>query len=509
MLMMGHFFSFLSRYLFSSNRKLSFTFIVVALLCIPFADLVIYQVEPWQELSRMGQGIIQPSFPELSILADSLMITVAFALVAVSGAACLGLLLALVFHFRIVRILSASIRAVHELFWGLIFMQVYGLSATTGVLAILIPFTGIFAKMFAEIIEQQSAVPQSTLSTKANRISQYSYTLLPQAWPQIVSYTRYRFECALRSSTILGFIGLPTLGFYLETAFKQGQYDEAAGLLFSFFILIASIRWWLRLPLLNRKWAPSYVLIPLYLILAILVLPEAPQVHGSTLVQFLTQDIWPKALLNGDVISTFSWYQVQLFDVALPALWETFLLSQLALVLTGLLVLLFYPWASKVFFPAGISVVRGFGRTVLLILRSVPEMIFAFVFMLIFGPSGIPAVLALALHNAGLISYLLMRHSEQLNYRTDSSRGLNHYLYEVTPRVYPHFLSLLLYRWEVIIRESAILGILGITTLGFYIDSAFEDIRYDRAIFLIIISALLNIAVDSFSRNIRAKAKAF
>ena len=172
--------------------------------------------------------------------------------------------------------------------------------------------------------------------------------------------------------------------------------------------------------------------------------------------------------------------------------------------LTGILVLVFYPWASKAFFPNKLSLIRGLGRSFLLILRSVPEMIFAFVFLLILGPSGIPAVLALALHNAGLISYLLMRHSEQLKYRADSGKGINHYFYEVTPRVYPHFLSLLLYRWEVIIRESAILGILGITTLGFYIDSAFEDIRYDRALFLIIISALLNIAVDSFSRKVRS-----
>lgn len=483
----------------NTQRKLSFLFFVLALLCLPFADLVIYQVEPWTELSRMGEGILSPSFPELNILANSLIITVAFAFVAVAGSALLGLLLALIYSSRTVRVFSASIRSVHELFWGLIFMQVYGLSATTGILAILVPFTGIFAKVFAEIIEQQSPVPNSTLSKRTDRLSRNFYTWLPQSWPQIVSYTRYRFECALRSSTILGFIGLPTLGFYLETAFKQGQYDEAAGLLLVFFILIASIRWWWKLPL------PTYVLLPVYLVLAMVALPEAPQVYGSTLVQFLTEDIWPKVLLSGDVSGSIAWYQTQLFDVALPALWDTLLLSQLALVLTGLLVLLLYPWGSKVFFPRQFSVIRRFSQAALLVLRSIPEMIFAFVFLLIFGPSGIPAVIALALHNAGLISYLLVRHSEQLNYRADASSGLNHYLYEVTPRVYPHFLSLLLYRWEVIIRESAILGILGITTLGFYIDSAFEDIRYDRAIFLIVIAALLNIAVDSFSRKLRRR----
>ena len=57
-------------------------------------------------------------------------------------------------------------------------------------------------------------------------------------------------------------------------------------------------------------------------------------------------------------------------------------------------------------------------------------------------------------------------------------------------------MALLFYRWEVILRETAILGILGIPTLGFYIDSAFEEIRFDRAIFLILITAILNILID-------------
>ena len=72
----------------------------------------------------------------------------------------------------------------------------------------------------------------------------------------MLSYTLYRFECALRSSTILGFIRLPTLGFYLETAFKQRQHNEAAGWLFAFLILIATIRWWFF-----TKIIPSYVLV--------------------------------------------------------------------------------------------------------------------------------------------------------------------------------------------------------------------------------------------------------
>ena len=56
-------------------------------------------------------------------------------------------------------------------------------------------------------------------------------------------------------------------------------------------------------------------------------------------------------------------------------------------------------------------------------------------------------------------------------------------------------------------RETAILGILGIATLGFHIDSAFADLRFDRAMVLILITAMLNIGVDVLSRTIRTRLR--
>lgn len=52
-------------------------------------------------------------------------------------------------------------------------------------------------------------------------------------------------------------------------------------------------------------------------------------------------------------------------------------------------------------------------------------------------------------------------------------------------------------------RETAILGILGITTLGFYVDSAIQDLRFDRAMLLILVTALVNIGVDALARRLR------
>ncbi len=56
-------------------------------------------------------------------------------------------------------------------------------------------------------------------------------------------------------------------------------------------------------------------------------------------------------------------------------------------------------------------------------------------------------------------------------------------------------------------RESAILGILGITTLGFYIDSAITQDHLDTALLLILVTALMNMGVDTLSQIIRTRLK--
>ena len=67
--------------------------------------------------------------------------------------------------------------------------------------------------------------------------------------------------------------------------------------------------------------------------------------------------------------------------------------------------------------------------------------------------------------------------------------------YGLLPRVYPGLLALLYYRAEVILRETAILGMLGVATLGLYIEEGFDYLMFDVAFFLLLITAALNIAV--------------
>lgn len=113
-------------------------------------------------------------------------------------------------------------------------------------LAIAIPYAGIFAKVYSEILDEADQEPRNLLPSGVGALSAFVYTRIPDCWEQLRTYTSYRLECGFRSSAILGFVGLPTLGFYLESAFSQGHYSEAGAVLLLFYALIATIPLWVR-----------------------------------------------------------------------------------------------------------------------------------------------------------------------------------------------------------------------------------------------------------------------
>ncbi len=471
-------------------------FLLVALVSVAFADIAISTVDPWTEFRRLLAGIVTPDFYSTESLGLALVYTLAFALLGVAVANVCGFVLALLFAFRIVRVGCAIVRAIHELFWALIFLQMFGLSPLTGVLAIAIPYSGIIAKVYAEILEEADQRPLQAVPAGAGRASTFLFVRLPDVWTHFRTYSMYRLECGIRSSAVLGFIGLPTLGFHLESAFKQGHYSEVSALLILFYILIATMRIWMRKPLL-----------PLYLGAAALVLPWGVAFSGENILRFLTHDIVPHPL-RGDapdrMAALADWLGELLFNQALPGTVATVQLTMIALVVTGVLVLLFFPLISPLLFGRA---ARTGGHVFLVVMRSTPEYILAFVLLQLWGPSMLPAIVALAFHNGAIIGHLVGRFTETIRLRPDAPHGVDRYFYEVLPRVYRPMLALLFYRLEVIMRETAILGMLGIATLGFYVDSAFADLRFDRAIFLILITALLNICIDAISRSVRSRLR--
>ncbi|ACL58405.1 PhnE/PtxC family ABC transporter permease [Methylobacterium nodulans] len=471
-------------------------FLLLAAAALLTADLGVASLHPWADLRRLVSGLVRPDF--LTVEIRSIAYTVAFGFLGIALGAGLGFVLAIPYpRFRLVRLACAGVRAVHELFWALLLMQVFGLSATTGILAIGLPYAGICAKVYAEILEEADLSALRVLPRGTGAVSAFAYARLPEVAAAFRHYTLYRFECALRSTLVLGFIGLPTLGFYLDSAFRQGRYAEAGALLLIVYALVGTRRLWVR---------PATV--PVLLVGSLLVLPSTV---GSTevsanLVRFLTHDIVPAPLRGADLADPQTWTRLAtwlepiVLRQILPGAAQTLVLAQIALVATGLGALLLFPLVSRRF--AG-RMGQPLGRALLVVVRSTPEYMLAYLLLQVLGPSMLPAILALTIHNAGIIGYLMGRHADALPYRADAPSGLNLYAYETVPRLYGQFLAYLLYRWELILRESAIFGILGVATLGFYVDAAIAELRLDVAVVLILASALLAMAVDALSRGLR------
>ena len=305
----------------------------------------------------------------------------------------------------------------------------------------------------------------------------------------------------MRSTLVLGFVGLPTIGFHLDSFFKQGHYAQAAALLFSFYVLIGTRRLWAR---------PATI--PILIAASIMLLPEAVGATSalSNLVRFVTHDIAPLPLRGADLLAAATWANFAnwlwpiLTRQVVPGVIQTLVLSQIALVAMGILALLLFPFICRKFVG---RIGQPLGRVGLVVVRSTPEFMLVYVLLQLLGPSMLPAVIALSVHNGGIVGYLMGRHADALAYRPDAPRGLNLYFYETVPRLYGQFLAYVLYRWEIILRESAIFGILGIATLGFYVDAAISEFRLDVAVVLIIATALLSMTVDAFSRGLRRRLR--
>ena len=177
------------------------------------------------------------------------------------------------------------------------------------------------------------------------------------------------------------------------------------------------------------------------------------------------------------------WLSLLLLDQALPGTVATIQLTMIALVATGFLTLVFFPLISpSVTGPCGAHWwTHVSGDCALdpgIYSRICPLSIFG-------DPQCCRRLLPSVCITRRLSAILSGVTLKPFGCRIDAAKGANRYFYEVLPRVYRPMLALLFYRWEVILRETAILGILGIATLGFYVDSAFADLRFDRALLLI------------------------
>jgi phosphonate transport system permease protein len=141
---------------------------------------------------------------------------------------------------QIMRWLLVLLRSVPELVWALLFVRIIGLGPAAGVLAIALTYCGMLGKVYAEILESSNAHASDTLlANGAGRLQALLYGTLPEAASELMSYTVYRWECAIRGSVVMGFVGAGGLGQRMDESMKMLAGAEVAAMLLVFVALVA------------------------------------------------------------------------------------------------------------------------------------------------------------------------------------------------------------------------------------------------------------------------------
>ena len=151
------------------------------------------------------------------------------------------------------RTLIAGMRSVHELLWAVLLLAAFGDHDFLAVLAIAIPFSGTLAKVFSEMLDE--APQDSARALEQAGVTSplaFAFGRLPRALPDMTAYTFYRFECAVRSSAVMGFFGFPTIGYYLKLSYENLHYREVWTWLYAMIVLVLIFEAWSAG--LRRRW---------------------------------------------------------------------------------------------------------------------------------------------------------------------------------------------------------------------------------------------------------------
>ena len=157
--------------------------------------------------------------------------------------------------------------------------------------------------------------------------------------------------------------------------------------------------------------------------------------------------------------------------------------------------------------------VTGLVRGFLIFLRAIPEYIWAYLLLAMLGASAWPAVLALAIHNSGILGKLGAETVENLD--TSSLRALRILggtrsqiaVSAIFPLSLSRCLLYFFYRFETCVREATVLGMLGVVSLGYWIQDARSRQFYDQMVFFVALGAGIVLAADLVSAIVRSRIR--
>ena len=376
--------------------------------------------------------------------------------------------------------------------WGIILMQIYGINFSIGIIAICIPYIAVNSKVFAEQLE--------TIDYKSfesiNQINAPKFSsLLTLIWNPIINtfknFGLYRLECSIRSTVILGLFGIGGIGTSIFLSFQTLNFRELWTYLWSLAILIILS----GLIFKKIKFNTTNKILSIFFIAVFFI---TILFSFSYFLYFIFNNF---ANFNS-VSSLFkSSSNLGLFDF-LKLILETIILSLLstgiAISLPPLVIGIFNNNTCKIF-------IKFFA----FLLRLIPTPVIILTLLTFNNPSVSLAALTLGLHNAGITSKLLFTNldsQDKRNYIAMKSLGISKktsWLLGLFSQQAKSYLAYCAYRSDIIIRETAIVGVIGSVGLGWQLQESLSSFAWQEV--TIVLIAYSSIAI--FGELINGKIK--
>jgi len=375
-------------------------------------------------------------------------------------------------HWKTVRIGFKTtvhlFRCIPVLILALLCTFVFGLGMWSGIIAVTLSTGAVLSRLGYEDSENAELRTARVLEfSGAGRSKAYLASVWRQILPGYLANLLYLLESNVRNAAVIGFVGAGGVGLLLQEKLTWREYSKVGMILCVLYLVVLLsevLSGFLRKQLLKTEKKKKNdrllvsVLFLAFVFYTIHFFPGFNEINKTAIVSIINGVVSP------DITMIFS---LQEEDV--PALlFETFCIAFLGTLGGTLLALLFSVFASFRFFGS----VAVLMRLVLLVFRSVPILVYGLFWIRVTGPGPFAGVLTLALGSIGLLAkrFLIAIDSIDLRpfqvLRAAGVTVIPAIRWGIIPQIVPHYLSSVLYRMDINLREAAVLGLVGAGGIG-------------------------------------------
>ncbi len=389
-------------------------------------------------------------------------------------------------------------RSIHEVVWGILFIQILGLNVWVAIISIVIPYSSLTARVISEQLDSFGIQPLIELrQTGTNHLSSFLTFLIPKLIPIVSNYGSYRLECAIRGATLLGIFGLGGIGTEIYLTIKSMEFRElwtCLWMLFFGMILSEKLIRFARnkfFTIINLK-RSIFTLISIFIISLFIGINWLYSLNLDVFAAFTYTSLKLPSYL--ELIDAF--YELPILKLIITTILITFLASGIAIGTPPLLLLLF---------PNKLSL--RIQNIIWIFFRLIPPPLTAILILLFTTPNISVAALSLGITHMGVMGRLLtdsilnQQKDIYLAIKNNGSSLQSATLYGVLTPKSNNYLAYGAYRCDVILKETAIIGAIGGVGLGWQLQESLSSFDWAQVMVITSIFSLLTILGEFLFNN--------